>query len=139
MVRPTLALLALLIPQGLLASEVHVSAVDPQPELVLAGTLLRTSAVPVRTAFVEPFQKNTSATPVRFDVDALRSIRLEIVSMDGEVVKTLASGLWAQGRHELAWYGVDENGAAVADGPYAVRLSLVDDAPAVALLTGTRF
>jgi hypothetical protein len=136
MLRPTLALLALLIPQGLLASEVYVSSSSPAAQV--RGVLLPASIAPSRTVSIEPFEKDTPATPVRFDLDALRPIRLEIVTLEGAVVHTLASGLWAAGQHELAWYGVDDQGDRVDDGPYTVRLTLEDELPAVALATPVR-
>jgi hypothetical protein len=58
--------------------------------------------------------------PQRVDVD--------IVDADGEAVRVLASGeQLPQGRVEYTWDGRDEEGAVLPDGPYRVRVRLLDD------------
>ena len=58
--------------------------------------------------------------PQRIDVD--------VVDRDGDPVRTLASGVRRPvGRVEYEWDGRDDAGAAVADGPYRVRVRLLDD------------
>ena len=58
--------------------------------------------------------------PQRIDVD--------VVDRDGDPVRTLASDVRRPvGRVEYEWDGRDDSGAAVADGPYRVRVRLLDD------------
>ena len=128
MVRPTLALLALFAMQG-----VRTSHAESNPTPHHGGeNEIRTSAaafVGVATnakklAFIDTIHADGPATPIQFDVDTLRSIRLEVVSMEGEVVRTLATGLWAEGRHQLAWHGESDAGAKADQGTYMLRLTV---------------
>jgi FlgD Ig-like domain len=53
---------------------------------------------------------------------------VEIVDADGDRVRVLATGeRLPRGRVEYEWDGRDDSGAVVPDGPYRVRVRLLDD------------
>jgi hypothetical protein len=52
-----------------------------------------------------------------------RNVFVAIYDVDGSLVKTLANGALAAGRHEAFWDGRNERGESVASGIYFVRLS----------------
>lgn len=49
--------------------------------------------------------------------------QIEIYSVDGRCVRTLADGLFEAGRHEISWDGRDSRGLSVDAGLYFVRLT----------------
>ena len=63
------------------------------------------------------------ATVIDLELDEFRPLRLEVVDQDGRVVKTLADGLWAAGRHQMAWYHENEDDEVLETGTYFVRLT----------------
>lgn len=67
------------------------------------------------------------ATAIDFAVDATRSLRLEVLDLDGQVVRTLAEGTWAGGRHRLAWHHDADSGETLEDGMYVVRMVRDED------------
>ena len=77
-------------------------------------------AVPVRV--VDLAATASPATAIDFALETEQRIRLEILDLDGELVRTVAQGLWAQGRHRLAWQHDNEDGELLEEGRYVVRL-----------------
>ncbi|RKZ05740.1 hypothetical protein DRQ53_03880 [bacterium] len=63
------------------------------------------------------------ATVIDFTVDGDQPLRLEVLDLEGQHVRTLAEGLWADGDHRLAWHHQNEDGAPFQNGLYVVRLS----------------
>ena len=63
------------------------------------------------------------ATVIDLELDEFRPMRLDIVDLDGNVVKILADGLWAEGRHQMAWYHENEDDEVLESGTYVVRLT----------------
>jgi hypothetical protein len=57
-----------------------------------------------------------------FSLAVQSPITLAIYSVDGRRVRTLASGVFPAGTHQLTWNGVDARGAAVRPGLYFARL-----------------
>lgn len=70
-------------------------------------------------AYPNPFRGGTS---VRFALAQPGPLRLAVHDVTGRRVRTLASGEWAAGSHEVRWDGLDSRGAPVARGAYFVRL-----------------
>jgi len=50
------------------------------------------------------------------------AVELAVYDVRGTRLRTLATGRWAAGEHEIVWDGRDGRGAALASGPYLVRL-----------------
>ncbi len=66
-----------------------------------------------------PFERTTE---VAYHVPAAADLDIEIVGVDGRVIRTLHRGRVTPGRHSVSWDGSDENGAPVASGVYFVRI-----------------
>lgn len=64
----------------------------------------------------------TPATAIDFDVARTGGVRLEVLDLAGNVVRTLADGTWASGQHTLAWHHDSESGEALEGGLFVVRL-----------------
>ena len=64
------------------------------------------------------------ATVIDFALEGFRPTRLEVLDLDGEVVRTLADGLWAEGAHRMAWHHDTDQGRRLEDGIYVLRLSV---------------
>ncbi len=67
---------------------------------------------------------NPAAGPARitFTLPADGRVSLEVFGLQGERVRTLASGTWVAGAHTITWNGLDEQGHTVRPGTYFVRL-----------------
>lgn len=63
-----------------------------------------------------------SSTRLSFALPADETVRLRVYSVDGRLVRTLASGRLTAGRHDAAWDGTDRGGRPVAPGLYLARL-----------------
>ncbi|MEZ4388924.1 MAG: FlgD immunoglobulin-like domain containing protein [Candidatus Krumholzibacteriia bacterium] len=64
-------------------------------------------------------------TTLRFTLAESGPIHLFVVDQRGRRVRTLASGPWARGAHDVRWDGRDDRGRGVAAGTYLAVL----DAP----------
>jgi C1A family cysteine protease len=62
------------------------------------------------------------ATEIAYHVSRGGSITIEIIGIDGRVVKSLHRGGVTAGRHSIGWDGTDGAGARVASGIYFVRV-----------------
>lgn len=61
------------------------------------------------------------STEVRFSLAERSAIRLQVYSVSGRLVRTLAEGVWAAGTHGVLWNGTDGDGNEVASGVYFTR------------------
>jgi hypothetical protein len=89
-----------------------LSAVETEP--VVAGGYTLSANIP------NPFTKSTE---ISYFAPRSGSMKLEVYSMDGQLVKTLVNGNVEAGQHTAVWAANDENGKAVASGTYVYRLS----------------
>lgn len=64
----------------------------------------------------------TPATAIDFELDTTRTLRLEVLDLQGNVVRTLAHGTWAEGAHRLAWHHDADDGEVIEQGLFVVRL-----------------
>lgn len=87
--------------------------VGPSPVGVPGGEVTRTA---LAGAWPNPFQ---SGATVAFELAAEGEVSLEVYDLHGARVRTLASGRWPAGRHEVRWDGRGELPA--APGIYFVR------------------
>jgi enediyne biosynthesis protein E4 len=71
-------------------------------------------------AFPNPFVRRAA---IVFDLAATTDVRLEIIDLQGRVVRTLADGARPAGRHTAEWDGRDRNGIPVAEGLYFARIA----------------
>lgn len=90
----------------------------------LAGTIIAVdddppAAVTLRPCFPNPFNP---ATTVRFALAAAGPVRLQVLSADGRVVRTLLDDRRDAGSHAVLWDGRDAAGRQVASGTYLCRL-----------------
>lgn len=67
---------------------------------------------------------NPASGPARisFTLPSEGAVKLQVFGLQGERVRTLASGTWGAGLHTITWDGLDENGHSVRPGTYFVRL-----------------
>jgi len=85
------------------------------------------SAAPVAFALRQnrpnPFGESTA---IRFDLPGLTRVTLEVIDIEGRVVRTLLDGTRAAGRHSASWNGCDASGSEVGPGVYFVRMTAGD-------------
>jgi hypothetical protein len=62
-----------------------------------------------------PFRE---ATRIEFTLAAPSEVQLRVYDLQGRLVKQVASGAYASGRHNLVWDAKDEHGRHVASGVY---------------------
>ena len=74
-----------------------------------------------------------AATAIDFEVASPQALRLDVLDLEGQVVRTLAEGVWGRGSHRLAWHHDSAAGESLQGGLYVVRL--VRGAPQDALVT----
>ncbi len=87
--------------------------IGPSPVGVPGGEVARTA---LSGAWPNPFQ---SGATVAFELARESDVSLEVYDVHGARVRTLASGHWPAGRHEVRWDG--RGGAPAAPGIYFVR------------------
>lgn len=66
-----------------------------------------------------PFE---SRTVVAFDLPKPCAVRLEVVDVQGRVVKILIDEAWLAGRHSVTWMGENDAGGVTGPGVYFVRI-----------------
>ncbi len=70
-------------------------------------------------SYPNPFNPMTT---VRFELSREQRVRVTVVNVAGEVVRSLAHATYSAGQHELAWDGRDDAGRSQASGTYLLRL-----------------
>ncbi len=65
-------------------------------------------------------------TTIRFDLPAPASVSLAIYAVDGRRVAVLVDGPKTAGRHQIRWFGQDDQGRKLASGVYFCRLMAGD-------------
>ena len=66
-----------------------------------------------------PFNPTTT---ISFDLVNAVKVTLNVYNIKGELVKTLASGNYPAGKHEVTWNGKDKSGKAVSSGVYFYQM-----------------
>ncbi|MBN2415471.1 T9SS type A sorting domain-containing protein [bacterium] len=74
------------------------------------------------------------STVIRFELRKEQSIRLDIYSAAGRLVRTLHCGEESAGCHEIVWNGCDDGGTILPSGIYFCRLSGRDEVQQIKLL-----
>ena len=67
-----------------------------------------------------PFKERTE---IAYQVPGADRLSIEIIAIDGRVVRALYRGGITAGRHSISWDGRDDNGVRVASGVYFVRIT----------------
>lgn len=117
------------LPVGVHLGAIVFASNDPQGSVHLPVILVVGQSVdvaeqaPPRTGrlsnYPNPFNPSTT---VRFELAKAAPVRLDLFDARGRLVKSLARGDRAAGRHEVAWDGRDAAGRACAAGVYLARL-----------------
>ncbi len=68
----------------------------------------------------------TSATSISYDIPRDGLVTLEVIDVEGRIVRTLLDEVMPAGRHSAAWNGSDAGGAQVGPGVYFVRMKAAD-------------
>jgi len=68
-----------------------------------------------------PFNPTTT---ISFDLVNAGKVTLNIYNIKGELVRTLASGNYPAGKHNLIWNGRDDNGKTISSGVYFYHLKM---------------
>ena len=109
--------------------EYHYAAVSPRMQFkILVGTKVFidreiTKFLPQSYELVQNFQNPFNlSTAIQVRLPKESRIRLDIYSILGQHVKTLAEGEYAQGIFTFLWDGTDEHGQIIASGVYLYRL-----------------
>jgi len=88
------------------------------------------ASLPLEFALEPPFPNPFNAvTHIRYSVDRLEAIRLDLFDIQGRRVTTLAEGTHTPGRYEREWNAADQ-----ASGTYFVRLTGADRARTAKLI-----
>lgn len=74
----------------------------------------------VLSNYPNPFNPSTI---ISFDLPSFKEIELSIFNLKGQKVRSLASGIFSSGKHDLVWDGRDAEGRQVSSGVYLYRLS----------------
>ena len=119
---------ASLLPVGLYEGVLYIQSNDPDKPLDSVMVHFNvTSGVGVHQ---KDFVAGLKAGPNPFSDDIIFQFRLEkpttvsvcVFNLQGQIVKTLASGGYTAGLQEVAWNGTDQEGNFVQKGLYVVRL-----------------
>jgi len=65
--------------------------------------------------YPNPFKPTTT---ISFALPTASEVSLSIFNMSGQLVKQVASGKFASGRHQIVWDATDDHGQRVASGVY---------------------
>ncbi len=74
--------------------------------------------------YPNPFNPSTT---IGFALPQNAAVKLVVVNILGQEIKTLAEGFWGAGIHHVLWNGDDQKGYRVASGVYFCRLSFGND------------
>ena len=71
--------------------------------------------------YPNPFNPQTT---IHYEVPEASEIRLSILNLAGQELRTLTQGVHQPGRYSVVWDGQDGSGQAVASGVYLYRLEV---------------
>ena len=85
----------------------------------VAAVTPRTFATAFAPAMPNPFNQRTT---FRFSLAKSARADLQVFSVDGRLVRTLANGVREAGEYQVEWKGTDDSGRPLNAGVYYVRL-----------------
>jgi hypothetical protein len=94
-----------------------------QPEVAQGAITFDTTRTSTQQKLIDISQTKLPATVINLKLDDFRPLKLEVVDLDGNLIKTLADGLWAEGVHQMAWYHQNEQDELLENGLYVLRLT----------------
>ncbi|NQT26409.1 T9SS type A sorting domain-containing protein [candidate division KSB1 bacterium] len=97
--------------QSVTAHVNYSSGVNPGVENV--------SAFHLYPVYPNPFNP---ATTIRFSLDSQSETIIQIYTLTGRIVKTLANSVFSAGHHEIKWNGTNATGMPVPSGIYMVKI-----------------
>lgn len=74
----------------------------------------------IRSVAPNPFNPTTT---IAFSLEQATSVKIEVFSVDGRMIRTLFSGQKSSGDHEVFWDGKNDSGAEVASGQYFCQMT----------------
>ncbi len=74
-------------------------------------------------AYPNPFNP---VTTISYELATAGKVCLEVFTLDGRKVTTLANGEQLAGQHKVVWKGTDDRGRSIASGSYLYRLRTAD-------------
>ncbi|MCP4548820.1 MAG: T9SS type A sorting domain-containing protein [bacterium] len=81
------------------------------------------AVAPLNTALLAPFPNPFNPqVNIEFTLGAVGAVRVSIYDVSGRLVRRLADGQFANGRHELIWEGRDDQGRDQSSGVYFVQM-----------------
>ncbi len=105
-----------------MVSEVEMLSFKKEGGTRVAEKLQAVAGFVLEQNYPNPFNASTT---LAFSLDRSETVRLDIFSADGRLVRTFEQ-FYNPGRHTVHWNGTDETGMAVAGGVYFYRLTLGD-------------
>lgn len=91
-------------------------------------------AAPASRLLVAGPNPSVGRVMIRYQTPNAPFSRLEIVDVQGRVVRSLEGARWAAGWQERVWDGLDERGSAAPAGIYSVRLVLPNETRSVQIV-----
>jgi hypothetical protein len=96
------------------------------------------AGLPLKPAEVVLFQNRPTpfkgVTEIEFGLPRPQTISLDVYSVEGRLVTTLAEGAYPAGYHKVVWRGSDSRGTSVAGGVYFYRLETEEKALTLKML-----
>jgi hypothetical protein len=77
----------------------------------------------LRQNYPNPFNP---ATRIEFSIPQNSHVRLDVININGQLVKNLADSEYSAGSHHIMWHGIDQRGRPVASGIYLYRITTGD-------------
>lgn len=92
------------------------------PALTAVGVepVVRAPGLVVYEAAPNPFNPSTRLS---FEFQTRGHVKLSVYDSAGRLVRTLADGVFAAGRHDVTWEGRDDRGRVMASGVYLYRVT----------------
>jgi hypothetical protein len=90
-------------------------------DLDVTGATVPSVATSLRPAAPNPFNPHTT---LHFTLADSGPVQLAVYDQRGRRVRTLASGPWAAGEHDVRWDGRDDRGRGMAAGSYIAVLDV---------------
>lgn len=83
--------------------------------------------IPIFFALVQNFPNPFNAdTEIKFDLPEAGNVLLSVYDLNGQMIRTVASGNYQPGRYAMVWDGRDDSGVVVASGIYLYSLKMTD-------------
>ena len=99
----------------------RAAAVEDYEEEQVSGEQSTVTSYQLAQNYPNPFNPTTV---IRFQLPVDGEVSLVIYNANGQLVRRLARGQYASGKHEVVWDGKNEHGVAAASGSYFYRINV---------------